>query len=84
MYNEETMDEIVELMQQKGFEQGRMMTRASAYNVVIGTEEDGDFWYGDIDFSNDNGTLSEIAKMINKTLLLRNEDIGLSMRIAAS
>ena len=73
MYNEEVQSECLEVMKKHGFPMGRMLERSSTdevtFNAVIGTTEDGPFWYGDIAKS-DYPRLFAVTAELNKELVL--------------
>jgi hypothetical protein len=71
MYNEEAQEEGAQLMKANGFKMGRVihpLDESVIANAVVGTEEDGDFWYGDIQPSYDFSVLKTIAVKLNKNL----------------
>jgi hypothetical protein len=85
MYNEEVQEEALELMTKNGLELGRFLEikQHVLANVVVGTEEDGDFWYGDLDLNRDSGKLKNVASILGKSLLLRNVTsiLGKNLRV---
>lgn len=85
MYNEEMQDKAADLMNQNGLVMGRFLfpiTSEVTPNVLISTEEDGPFWYGDIDI-NDMGIMVDISRKLNKTLFVENEQGDVVFRVAA-
>jgi len=73
MYNEENQELGVDLMKKYGFPMGRFLERKLGdeimFNLVIGTEEDGPFWYGDIAKS-ELSRLVEMSTEFGKTLTI--------------
>jgi hypothetical protein len=70
MYNEEVQEEAVQLMSKNGLRMARVLEVKENVlaNAVIGTEEDGDFWYGDLDLNSDVGKLKTVASTLGKSL----------------
>lgn len=71
MYNEENQEEAAALMVKNGFKMGRVihpLDESVIANAVVGTTEDGDFWYGDIQPSYDFSQLKAIAAELGKDL----------------
>lgn len=75
MYNEETQDESVLLMKKNGLGMGRFLevTETVIANAVVGTEEDGDFWYGDVNLNEDVAKLRNVALSLGKSLKIVSE-----------
>lgn len=75
MYNEETQDESAILMKQNNMPMGRLLegSKDILYNATVSTQEDGPFWYGDIDLATDGEKLRRVASSLGKSL---NIEIG--------
>ena len=75
MYNEDVQEEAVQLMKNNGLGMGRFLEAADMViaNAVIGTEEDGDFWYGDVDLNEDVSKLRNVALSLGKSLKVMSE-----------
>ena len=85
MYNEEIQEQACNRMKELGLFVGRMLelTDSVMPNVVIGTDEAGDFWYGDIDIAQDAGKLRDVAMKIEQSLNLVSATSNKTMRISA-
>lgn len=85
MYNEEELERGVELMTERGLPIGRMIdsTDRTMFNAIISTIEDGPFWYGDL-IEGDVGTLMDIAKELNRELIVHAETMREPRYIKAS
>jgi hypothetical protein len=70
MFNEEVQEEAAELMNKNGLFTGRFLEIKEHVlaNAVVGTVEDGDFWYGDIDLNFDVAKLRNVAAALGKSL----------------
>ena len=70
MFNEEVQEEAVKLMKKNGLSTGRFLEIKEHVlaNAVVGTVEDGDFWYGDIDLNFDVSKLRNVASALGKSL----------------
>jgi hypothetical protein len=70
MFNEEVQEEGTELMTKNGLQMARILEVKEHVlaNAVVGTEEDGDFWYGDLDLAGDSAKLRSVATALGKSL----------------
>jgi hypothetical protein len=74
MYNEETQEEACKLMISSGFPMGRMLypiDESTIPNAIAYTDEDGPFWYGDMEYM-DAAKMIEIAKKIGKGITIKS------------
>ncbi len=81
MYNEEVQEEAVELMKKNGLGVARLLEVRDGVlaNAVVGTEEDGDFWYGDLDLAEDATKLRKVASSLGKSLKVSTESTGMTI-----
>ena len=74
MFNEHTLDAGVTAMKKQGLVQGRMLEMFSDLSdVVVGTVESGEFWYGDLEMG-DLSKLHIVAKEIGESIRIYRYD----------
>lgn len=84
MYNEEIQEEACGIIISLGLPMGRLLeiTESIIPNAIVGTNDDGDFWYGDLHMAEDTSLMSDVANKLGKTLRVSDES-GTRMIIAA-
>jgi hypothetical protein len=84
MYNEDVQEEAVTLMNSHGLRMARMSPITDAdtiFNAVVGTVEDGDFWYGDLNLNEDTNKLRMVSSAMGKTLRIATYDTPMPMEM---
>jgi hypothetical protein len=74
MYNEDNQEEACKLMIEAGFPMGRMIhpiDESTIPNAVASTEEDGPFWYGDMEYM-DAPKMVDVARKIGKEITIKS------------
>ncbi len=84
----ESIEDIVQIFESNGFYLGRMQGYSKleyhqkhpdniiVFNANVVAKAYGKVWYGDLDITQDRGTLMKIAEQINEPLYVLNEHDG--------
>lgn len=77
MFDEELLEECTALLLSNGFEMGRCIYPLSKNiipNAIVGIENNGNCWYGDLDISSDISSLEKVAQQLGKNLVIQIGD----------